>query len=102
MCFSFIFTANTYLINYSNRSSTLPIESRFNYTALDISPNGCILIAVNEEGEAHMISLLSQMIIHKYRFKGKVNAIKFSPDGKHFAACKENKGEPKSTGYNKF
>jgi hypothetical protein len=33
---------------YSNRSSTLPVEGRFNYTALDLSPNGCTLIAVNE------------------------------------------------------
>ncbi|KAG5874047.1 hypothetical protein JTB14_034623 [Gonioctena quinquepunctata] len=74
----------------NNKSSTLPIESRYNYVALDLSPNGCVLIAVNEEGEAHMISLISQTIVHKYRFKGKVRAVKFSPDGKHFAACKEN------------
>ncbi|KAF2898642.1 hypothetical protein ILUMI_07536 [Ignelater luminosus] len=74
----------------NNKSSTLPIESRYNYTALDLSPNGCTLIAVNEEGEAHMISLISQTVVHKYRFKQKVNAVKFSPDGKHFAVCKEN------------
>lgn len=76
----------------------MPIESRFNYTALDLSPNGCTLIAINEEGEAHMISLISQTIIHKYRFKRKVNAVKFSPDGKHFAVCKENNGKIKVLG----
>lgn len=48
-------------------------------------------MAVNEEGDAHMISLISQTTVHRYRFKGRVSAIKFSPDGKHFAACKENK-----------
>ncbi|CAG9859982.1 unnamed protein product [Phyllotreta striolata] len=74
----------------SNKSTTLPIESRYNYEALDLSPNGCTLIAVNEEGEAHMISLVSQTVIHKYRFKRKVRCVKFSPDGKHFAVCKEN------------
>lgn len=74
----------------NNKSITLPTESRFNYTALDLSPNGCILIAINEEGEAHMISLISQTIVHKYRFKKRVNAVKFSPDGKHFAVCKDN------------
>ncbi|KAL3276990.1 hypothetical protein HHI36_012350 [Cryptolaemus montrouzieri] len=74
----------------NNKISTLPIESRFNYVALDLSPNGCTLVAINEEGEAHMISLISQTIVHTYRFKGKVRCVKFSPDGKHFAVCKEN------------
>ncbi|XP_056631843.1 periodic tryptophan protein 2 homolog [Diorhabda sublineata] len=74
----------------NNKSLTLPIESRYNYTALDLSPNGCILLAINEEGEAHLISLVSQTVIHKYRFKRKVRAVKFSPDGKHIAVCKEN------------
>lgn len=27
---------------------TLPTESRYNYNAMDLSPNGYILIAVNE------------------------------------------------------
>ncbi|KRT80091.1 WD40 domain-containing protein, partial [Oryctes borbonicus] len=74
----------------SNRAVTLPIESKYNYNALDISPNGTTLIAINEQGDAHMISLISQTIVHKYRFKRGVNAVKFSPDGKHFAVCKEN------------
>ncbi|XP_050305547.1 periodic tryptophan protein 2 homolog [Anthonomus grandis grandis] len=74
----------------NNRSNTLPIESRYNYVTLDLSPNGCTLIAINEEGEAHMISLISQTIVHRYRFKGKCRAVRFSPDGKHFAVCKDN------------
>ncbi|KAF5295110.1 hypothetical protein FQA39_LY13261 [Lamprigera yunnana] len=77
----------------NNKSNTLPVESRYNYTALDLSPNGCILIAINENGDAHIISLVSQTIVHRYRFKRKVNAVKFSPDGKFFAVCKENKGK---------
>ncbi|KAK0095746.1 hypothetical protein PV326_007504 [Microctonus aethiopoides] len=74
----------------NNKSSTLPVESRFNYNAIDLSPNGYILIAINEAGEAHVISMLSKMIIHKYRFKRPVKCIKFSPNGKYFAVCKEN------------
>lgn len=27
---------------------TLPIESKYNYTAVDISPDGYLLIAINE------------------------------------------------------
>lgn len=83
---------NLFLNNFSNKTSTLPIESKYNYNAIDISPNGCVLIAINEEGEAHMISLISQTVVYKYRFKGKVCSVKFSPDGKHFAVCKGNNG----------
>ncbi|KAJ1525853.1 hypothetical protein ONE63_009048 [Megalurothrips usitatus] len=74
----------------NNKTSTLPVESRLNFTALDLSPDGCILIAVNEEGEAHLISLISRTTVHKYRFKRKVRCVRFSPDGKYFAVCKEN------------
>ncbi|KAL1491824.1 hypothetical protein ABEB36_012361 [Hypothenemus hampei] len=55
-----------------------------------------------------MISLISQTIVHKYRFKGKCRSIKFSPDGKHFAVCKENNvfifkaPGPLSGNYNSF
>jgi periodic tryptophan protein 2 len=75
---------------------TLPVESRYNYTALALSPDGCSLIAINEEGEAHWISLISQTVVHRYRFKRKVRAVKFSPDGKHFAVCKENNGKERN------
>ncbi|CAK1551545.1 unnamed protein product [Leptosia nina] len=70
-----------------NKSSTLPIESHYNYTAIDVSPNGSVLLAINEQGEAQMISLITCTVIHRYKFKQQVNAVKFDPDGKHFAAC---------------
>ncbi|KAI4500100.1 hypothetical protein M0802_004970 [Mischocyttarus mexicanus] len=72
----------------NNKSTTLPIESDYNYTALDLSPNGCLLIAINEVGDAHIISMISKMVIHKYRFKHRIRCVKFSPDGKYFAVCK--------------
>ncbi|XP_076646677.1 periodic tryptophan protein 2 homolog isoform X2 [Halictus rubicundus] len=34
--------------------------------------------------------MVSKIIIHTYKFKRRVRCIKFSPDSKHFAACKEN------------
>lgn len=36
--------------------------------------------------------MISKMVIHKYRFKHRIRCVKFSPDGKHFAVCKENNG----------
>ncbi|XP_033339353.1 periodic tryptophan protein 2 homolog [Megalopta genalis] len=74
----------------NNKSNTLPVESRYNYTTIDLSPNGALLLAVNEEGDLHVISMVSKIIIHTYKFKRRVRCIKFSPDSKHFAACKEN------------
>ncbi|XP_049791974.1 periodic tryptophan protein 2 homolog isoform X1 [Schistocerca nitens] len=75
----------------NNRSTTLPVESRFNYTTTEISPSGSILISVNEAGEAHLISLISRTVIHRHHFKHSVSCVKFSPNGKHFAVSKENK-----------
>ena len=45
------------------------------------------------EGEAQMISLLTCTVIHRYKFKQEVNAVKFSPDGKLFAACCDDTGK---------
>ncbi|XP_055594571.1 periodic tryptophan protein 2 homolog [Uranotaenia lowii] len=74
----------------NNKSTTLSLESEYNYTALDLSPNGCILVAVNESGEAQMISMISHTVIHRYKFKGEVRWLRFSPDGKFFGACVNN------------
>ncbi|KAK2164936.1 hypothetical protein LSH36_57g02051 [Paralvinella palmiformis] len=74
----------------NNKSETLPIESHFNITAITISPDGNLLIAVNEDGEAMLISLISRTVLHSYHFHRPVNSISFSPDGKKFAVTKEN------------
>lgn len=70
-----------------NKSNTLSFESRYNYTAIDISPNGSTLVAINEQGVAQMISLLTCTVIHRYKFKEEVSSVKFSPDGKYIAVC---------------
>ncbi|XP_064489953.1 periodic tryptophan protein 2 homolog [Ornithodoros turicata] len=74
----------------NNKSETLPIESRYNFTSVAIAPNGCILIAVNETGEALLCSLVSRTAIHRQHFRKPVNAVKFSPNGKYFAVTKDN------------
>lgn len=74
----------------NNKSQTLPVESRYNYTTVALSPNGSLLIAINEDGEADLVSLLSKTVLHKFRFNRPVLFVKFSPDGKLFALTKEN------------
>ena len=66
------------------------MKGRFDYTTLALSPNGVILLAANEDGEVHLISLVSKTILHKLRLNREIAAIKFSPDGKQFAVAKEN------------
>ncbi|XP_073988870.1 periodic tryptophan protein 2 homolog [Rhodnius prolixus] len=72
----------------NNKSQTLPVESRYNFNTIALSPNGSILIAVNEVGEALLISMISNSVIHRYLFKQPVQCLKFSPDGRYFAACR--------------
>ena len=74
----------------SHKSQTLNIEGRHDYTTLALSPNGIILLAANEDGELHLISLVSKTILHKLRLNAVINALAFSPDGKQFAVAKEN------------
>ena len=50
----------------THKSETLSIEGRFDYTVLALSPNGVILLAANDDGELHLISLLSKTILHNY------------------------------------
>lgn len=74
----------------NNKSETLPIESRYNFTAVDIAPSGFLFIAVNETGEALLCSLVSRTVIHRHHFRKPVSTVKFSPDGKYFAVAKDN------------
>lgn len=74
----------------THRSETLSVEARYDYTTLALSPNGVILLAANEDGEIHLISLVSKTILHKLRINREISAIQFSPDGRQFAVAKEN------------
>ena len=74
----------------THKSETLKIEGRFDYKTLALSSNGAILLAANDDGEIHLISLVSKTILHRLRLNREIAAIKFSPDGKQFAVAKEN------------
>ncbi|KAI5703772.1 hypothetical protein M8J75_015985 [Diaphorina citri] len=74
----------------NNKSKTLCIESSFNFEHLALSPNNSTLVAVNEKGDASIISMVSQTVIHTHRFNRPVNFITFTPDGMHLIVAKEN------------
>uniref|UniRef100_A0A1A9W3Q6 WD_REPEATS_REGION domain-containing protein n=1 Tax=Glossina brevipalpis TaxID=37001 RepID=A0A1A9W3Q6_9MUSC len=74
----------------NNKARTLSVESRYNYTAIGLSPDGSLLLAANEYGQSQLISMVSCMVIHEHKFKDKVQCIAFSPDGAHFAVATQN------------
>lgn len=48
------------------------------------------MVVTCEDGQAYMISMVSQTVIHKYKFKKEPACVKFSPDGKLFGVCVEH------------
>ncbi|KAI8761618.1 periodic tryptophan protein 2 [Biomphalaria glabrata] len=73
----------------NNKSRTLPIETRVNITCTALSPDGRTAIVVTEEGEGHLISLVSQSVLGTHHFHHEVHQVKFSPDGKKFAVTRD-------------
>lgn len=74
----------------NHKSRTLSLESRYNYVCIALSPDGSLLIAVNEVGEAQLISLISCTVIHRHKLQNKPQCVVFSPDGAYFAVALDN------------
>ncbi len=74
----------------THKSETLKIEGRHDYSCLALSPNGVLLLAANDDGEIHLISLISKSILHRLRTNCTIACLSFSPDGRQFAVAKEN------------
>lgn len=68
----------------------MSLESRYNYRSLALSPDGSLLLAVNEDHEAQLISLVSCTVIHQHKFQHDVRCVVFSPNGAHFAVAMQN------------
>jgi len=63
------------------------IQARSDINKLSVSPDSKIMIAVDIEGYALIINLLTQKIISHFNFKSKLTDIKFSPNNKFLAIC---------------
>ncbi|KAF7596554.1 hypothetical protein BBP40_000954 [Aspergillus hancockii] len=68
-----------------NTSYTLPFAHRTNIDRLDLSPNGNLLLTVDENGRAILTNFKRRIVIHHFSFKGRVSSLKFSPSGRFFA-----------------
>ena len=70
-----------------SETTTLPCENIKNVSRIAVSPNGALLLSVDEEGKSLLINLRRQVVLHHFSFKGPVSAVKFSPDGAFIAAA---------------
>ncbi|KAI1963922.1 U3 snoRNP protein [Ophidiomyces ophidiicola] len=68
-----------------NKSYTLPFAHRSNIARIDLSPNGKLLLSVDEQGKAILTNFLRRITIHHFSFKSPISALSFSPSGRHFA-----------------
>ena len=67
-----------------NTSYTLPFAHRRNIQHIDLSSNGNLLLTIDEDGRAILTIFPRRVSIYHFSFKGKVTALKFSPDDDYF------------------
>ncbi|CAB4018041.1 WD40 repeat, partial [Paramuricea clavata] len=70
----------------SNKSLTLPFENGKDITCIAVSPDDSLIVTIDEDGKSILSSLRSLAVLHHFSFKTKVHDLKFSPDGRFFAA----------------
>lgn len=54
---------------------------------LCLSPDGQLLLSIDENGRALLIARTRRVLLHHFSFKGPVAAAAFSPDGKYVAVA---------------
>ncbi|KAK6909144.1 hypothetical protein I203_103159 [Kwoniella mangroviensis CBS 8507] len=69
----------------NNKSRTLPFENRKNISSIALSPDGNVLMSIDEDGRALLVHFRKGTVIHHFSFKTKVNHVSFAPDGKYIA-----------------
>ncbi|EXJ60467.1 hypothetical protein A1O7_04620 [Cladophialophora yegresii CBS 114405] len=67
-----------------NTSYTLPFAHRRNITHLDLTPDGSLLLTIDESGRAILSVFPRRLAIYHFSFKSPVASLAFSPDGRHF------------------
>jgi len=68
-----------------SQSFTFPFEARRNITRLALSPDGAILLAIDDEGHLLMANVVRRVVIHHLNLKKPIADARFSPDGKWVA-----------------
>lgn len=67
-----------------NKSYTLPFTHRNNIARIGLTPQGNILLSIDEDGQAILTSVQRRVVLYHFSFKFKVTALSFSPSGRYF------------------
>lgn len=97
-CYNWGCMSCDFLSLFSNKSCTFPFENYNNVYRFTISPDGSVMICVDEgkyhmtitwpycthavDGKALLVNLHHHIELYRFNFKTKVYDIKYSPDGK--------------------
>ncbi|KAK0752155.1 WD40-repeat-containing domain protein [Schizothecium vesticola] len=70
-----------------NKSYTLPFSHRKNVARLGLTPQGNLLLSIDEDGQAILTSVPRRVVLYHFSFRAPVTALSFSPSGRHFVAA---------------
>lgn len=68
-----------------NKSYTLPFAHRKNIARIGLTPQGNLLLTIDEDGQAILTNVTRRIGIYHFSFKSPVTALAFSPSGRYFA-----------------
>ena len=68
-------------------SATLPFENAKNVQTICVSPDGRLLLSIDEDGRALVINRRRRALLHHFTFKDIVRAAAFSPNGEYIAVA---------------
>jgi periodic tryptophan protein 2 len=66
-------------------SVTLPFESRALIKRMAMTPNGRLLLTIDEDGHSLCVDFAHRTVLYRFNFKKTPEAVEFSPNGKYFA-----------------
>ncbi|KAM7208758.1 WD40-repeat-containing domain protein [Naviculisporaceae sp. PSN 640] len=67
-----------------NKSYTLPFSHRKNISQIGLTPQGNLLLSVDEDGQAILTSVPQRVVLYHFSFRAGVTALSFSPSGRYF------------------
>eukprot|EP00124_Ichthyophonus_hoferi_P002564 Ihof_evm3s179 gene=Ihof_evmTU3s179 len=75
---------NSVVSPVGNRVSVFDLV-KTNIASITLSPNGLLLVSIDEDGRALLVNFKKGVILHHFSFKEKVKDAQFSPDGQYIA-----------------
>ncbi|KAK3997556.1 WD40-repeat-containing domain protein [Cladorrhinum sp. PSN332] len=67
-----------------NKSYTLPFTHRKNIARLGLTPQGNLLLSIDDDGQAILTNVPRRVVLYHFSFRSSVTALSFSPSGRYF------------------